>query len=380
MLLKHQILMISVLIAAGLNATCSKAPKIEKVDAKQQQVEPGRTVKLVGENFGQDVSKLEVKVDDKLAEVKKVDDQNLEVTVPEDTGEGTHKIVVRNKETQAESLPVEIKVEISSPEIAEITPESVRSGGVLKVQGTHFNPVAEEMDAKLGNEKVLVTAITATSAELRVPENMDPGMRDLVFTDLKTGKSSSPQKVQVTELVQIPPGSELHVKTAAEIGSASNQPGDRVSMVLAAPLGANGKIIASPDNAVTGRVTFVNQPGKVKGKAAIGFTIEKIDLDTHDSVAVQTNDFNSQAPSGKKKDTKKVLVTTGIGTLVGAIAGGGKGAAIGAAVGAGAGSTVVLLTKGDHVVIPEKSPLIFVLQKPLEVELTQPIAVTANKN
>lgn len=377
-MLKQKLQFLLVLLAVvGFYVSCSKAPKVEMVDTQQKQIEPGHTVKLVGENFGQDLSKVEVKVDDKPVEVKIVDDHNLEVTVPEDAGAGTHKIVVMNKETKAESAPVEVKVVVPSPEITRVEQESVRSGSVIKVEGTHFNPAADAMEAKLGSQMVTVTGITPTSVEVSVPENMEPGMRDLVLTDTKTGKSSNPQKVQVTQLIQIPEGTELNVKTAVEIGSALNKPGDNVPLVLAAPLDAGGKIIASSGNNVTGRVTFVNQPGKVKGKAAIGFTIEKIDLDTHDSVSVQTNDFNSQAPSGKKKDAKKILITTGVGTFIGALAGGGKGAAIGAGVGAGAGTTLVLLTKGDHVVLPEKSAIVFVLQKPVEVELTQPISGSA---
>ena len=375
MSLKQQMFVLIVLMAVtGLIAGCSKAPKIEKVEAEQQQqIEPGHTVKLVGENFGKDLTKLDVTIDDKPAEVKKVDEKDVEVTLPPDVAEGSHKIVVKNKETKVASAPVEIKVEIPSPQISKIPSESIRSGEVLKVEGTHFNDGNDAMNAKLGNEKVTLTSVTPTSLEVHVPENMDPGTHDLVLTDLKTGKSSSPQKVQVTQLVRIPSGAELHVRTTAEVGSAISQPGDSVAMVLTSPLGANGKIIASPGNHVTGRVTFVNQPGKVKGKAAIGFTVEKIDLDTHDSVSVQTNDFNSEAASGKKKDAKKILIGTGVGTLVGALAGGGKGAAIGAGVGAGAGTVLVLSTKGDHVVLPEKSSLVFVLQKPMEVELTHPI-------
>jgi YmgG-like glycine-zipper protein/IPT/TIG domain-containing protein len=372
---EKKLMVFILLIMAGLFISCTSAPKVEKVEMEQKQIEPGRTVRLVGENFGKDLSKLEVKVDDETAEAKVIDDQHMEITVPDDVAEGLHKIIVENKETKAKSEPLEVQVAIPSPVITSIEPEKVRTGSVLRVNGKHFNSSA--MVARLGDQNPSLANITATSAEVNIPEQMEPGTWDLVLTDPKTEKSSDPQKVQISRLIQIPAGTELKMKTSDEIGSKTNQPGDPVNLVLTAPLESNGIVIASAGNHAAGKVTFVDQPGKVKGKAAIGFTLKKIDLDNHDSVAVQTNDFSSQAPSGKKKDAKRILIGTGAGALIGAIAGGGKGAAIGAGVGAGAGTTLVLVTKGDHVVLPQDSKLVFVLQSPLAIELTQPMTSMA---
>ncbi|HSE43266.1 MAG TPA: IPT/TIG domain-containing protein [Acidobacteriota bacterium] len=261
---------------------------MQKVEAEHWEVEPGETIKLVGNNFGKDLSKLEVTVEDKEAEITKAEDTSLEIKMPKDIVAGSHKLVVKNRDTKEESQPVEIKV---------------------------------------------------------------------------------------VEHIKIPAKTKLAFRIMSPIGSETSHSGDKVSMVLASPLLLNGRIIAASGNGATGRVTFVEQPGKVKGRAAIGFTAESIDLETGETLAITTNDFSSRVPSGKKKDAKKIAITTGAGTVVGALIGGKKGAAIGAATGAGVGTTVVLTTKGDHVMIPKDSKIQFVLQDPVEFEIHKPLAV-----
>lgn len=289
-MLRNIFIFVLCLFVAGAFVSCKSTPSVDKVEAEDADVQPGETVKLVGSNFGEDLAKLEVKVGDKEAEITKVEENSLEVTMPKDVNAGSHKLVVKNRDTEEASRPVEVKV---------------------------------------------------------------------------------------VEHLQIPAGTALHIRMMGAIGSAESHPGDEVPMVLSAPLLSNGRIVAPAGNGVTGRVTFVDQPGKVKGRAAIGFTAESVDLATGETVPVQTSQFNSRAPSGKKKDATKIAVTTGVGTVVGALIGGKKGAAIGAATGAGVGTTIVLTTKGDHVAIPKDAELEFVLQNPVDIEIHEPLPTLA---
>jgi len=128
------------LFVAGAFVSCKSNPTVERVEAENSDVEPGETVKLVGDNFGEDMTKLEVTVGDKEAEVTKAEDGSLEVKMPKDVDAGSHKLVVKNRETKQESQPVEVKVVEPSPEITGVEPDPVRSGTVLQVEGDHFNP------------------------------------------------------------------------------------------------------------------------------------------------------------------------------------------------------------------------------------------------
>lgn len=277
-------------LVLGSFIACRSTPSVQKVEARDADIEPGKTVKLLGSNFGKDPAKLEVTVEGKEAEVTRAEDTSLEITIPRNVDAGSHKLVVKNRETNEQSSPVE---------------------------------------------------------------------------------------VNVVEHVRIPVETTLDLQTMEALGSEASHSGDEVSMVFSVPLVSNGRVVAAAGSHATGRVTFVDQPGKVKGRAAIGFTVETISLETGAAIPVQTNDFNSRAPSGKKKDATEIAITTGVGTLIGALVGGGKGAAIGAATGAGAGSAIVLTTRGNHVLIPKGSRVEFVLQKPIEIEIHKPLPTVA---
>lgn len=260
----------------------------------------------------------------------------------------------------------------SAPEVGQIRTQKIQPGIVFQVPGKNFGADPSRIAVVVGQANAHVRRVSADSIEVELPRTLEAGTYPLVVTDRKTNKSSDPVEIHVTEIVKIPAHSKLIVKINQSIGSKISSAGDIVLLQLKESLMVSGRIAVAQGSEVVGHVTRVREPGRVKGRAAIGFTLTELKRGA-DSLPISTDEFYRIAPSTVKHDVKTIGITTGIGTLIGALAGGGKGAAIGAAVGGGAGTGEVLLTKGKEVVIPTGGVYEFTLQKQIEFEIAQPL-------
>jgi hypothetical protein len=169
------------------------------------------------------------------------------------------------------------------------------------------------------------------------------------------------------EVVEIPAGTTLTVAMIDAVGTDTSKAGDTFMASVAEPVVVNGKTVLPKGMKVRGRVATVDEPGRVKGKAAISLVLTQF-VKNGKTYAITTEPFTAQAAAGTKKDALKVGAGAAIGAAIGAIAGGGKGAAIGAAAGGGAGTAAVLATKGDHIKIDSETKVNFVLKNDVKVE------------
>jgi len=169
-------------------------------------------------------------------------------------------------------------------------------------------------------------------------------------------------------VVKVPAGTTLIVATSDAIGTDKNKAGDAFTAAIAEPVVIDGKTVFPKGTKVQGKIETLDEPGKVKGKAALSLVLTQVALKDK-TLTIATEPFSAEADSNKKKDAAKVAGGAGIGAVVGAIAGGGKGAAIGAAVGGGAGTTAVLVTKGDQLKIDPETRINFVLKNGVEVQM-----------
>jgi len=159
--------------------------------------------------------------------------------------------------------------------------------------------------------------------------------------------------------VTLPAGYELDVRLISTISTNRHQAGDSFSASLDQPLVIDGLVIAEKNARVEGRVIDSQKAGRIKGRSAISLELVRLHTEDGQQIEISTSTHSREAESTAKSDAKKVGIMAGIGAAVGAIAGGGKGAAIGAGVGAGAGGGTVAATRGDAVVIPSETRLVF---------------------
>ena len=152
------------------------------------------------------------------------------------------------------------------------------------------------------------------------------------------------------------------------VGTDTSKPGDTFTASVVEPVVINGKTALAKGTKVRGRVESVDEPGRVKGRAAITLVLTQV-VGKDKPQNITTEPFKAEAEADTKKDAIKVGSGAAVGAIVGAIAGGKKGAAVGAAVGGGAGTGVVLATKGDHIKLDSETKVNFVLKNDVNVEL-----------
>jgi hypothetical protein len=170
--------------------------------------------------------------------------------------------------------------------------------------------------------------------------------------------------------VEVPAGTVLELELLTALDSGVNQPGDEIQARTLSPLYVDGKLALDSGALVEGRVTEAKASGRVKGRAVLGFTFERMDT-PGGRKKIRTSYVAEEAESGKKKDAAVIGGAAGVGAIVGGIIGGKKGAAIGAGVGGAGGTGVVLGTKGKEIRLPVGSKVNVRLDDPVTFPLAE---------
>ena len=191
----------------------------------------------------------------------------------------------------------------------------------------------------------------------RASSDSDPSRSD---TSRPGGISSTAGVASSGAPVEIPQDTTLRVELLNNLSTDVSQRGDRFEARVLEPA-------PYADMVVTGRVSSVRRPGKIRGSGQLQLTfqqirttdgrwanfsaqvIEVVETRTDSSVGDVDEEGGVRGRSTTKEDVAKVGAAAGIGAIIGAIAGGGKGAAIGAAVGAGVGTGGVMTARGRDI-------------------------------
>jgi hypothetical protein len=183
----------------------------------------------------------------------------------------------------------------------------------------------------------------------------------------KSTEASPAPKPAIVE-VTIPEGTVFELELLTALDTSVNRAGDEIQARTISPVYLKGEPVLAQGTYVEGSVTEVQASGKVKGRARLAFTFDK--LSTQAGVMdVKTSYVDKEASSGKKKDATIIGGGAGVGALVGGILGGKKGAAIGAAIGGAGGTAVVLTTSGDEIKLPVGTEVNVRLDTPVTIQL-----------
>jgi hypothetical protein len=185
----------------------------------------------------------------------------------------------------------------------------------------------------------------------------------------------------------VQPGTHIPLGLINSVSTKHSVPGDRIYLETVFPIVIESHIVIPPGSYVTGTVTEVKRPGRVKGRGELYVRFDSITLPNG-----VTRDFRSRLGSVDARGDERVdkegavkgdsnkggdLLTLGgaaaSGASIGAIAGSaeghaGMGAGIGAAAGAAAGLAAVLLTRGPDAVLAKGSTIEMILDRPLTFE------------
>jgi hypothetical protein len=164
----------------------------------------------------------------------------------------------------------------------------------------------------------------------------------------------------------IPTGSKVAIRMIDSVDSEVQKVGETFVAVLDESIYSGGVEVIPRGSDVRGRISNVNEAGRVAGSAELGLELTQIIVNGI-PYSVTTSEYAEVGEGRGGQTAKRVGGGAAVGAIIGAIAGGKKGAAVGAGVGAGAGTAVQVMTKGEKLRIPSETKLEFTLRAPLVV-------------
>jgi type IV secretion system protein VirB10 len=186
-------------------------------------------------------------------------------------------------------------------------------------------------------------------------------------------------------------GTRIPLGLINSISTKNAAEGDRVYLETVFPIMANGRIVIPPGSWVSGTVTEVKRPGRVKGRGELYLRFDCLTLpngvtrdfrarvggiDGRGGEEFDKTEGKIQSEGNKAGDVRTVAEAAGAGASVGLIAGSASqhyamGGGIGAAVGATAGLMAVLLTRGPDAVLAKGSTIEMITDRPLQFQKSE---------
>lgn len=181
-----------------------------------------------------------------------------------------------------------------------------------------------------------------------------------------TSARASAARQQYRE-VTLPAGTRIQLRLGSGYSSAASHVEQRVDATVVSAVHANGVTALPAGSRVSGVVSSVARPGKVKGRGSIGLRFNDVVVDGERYPIAAS--YTRVAPATKGSDAKKIAIPAAGGAIVGAIIGGKKGALAGAAIGGGAGTAVVLSTRGKDAYIGNGSVIGVTLRRAVTIRV-----------
>lgn len=194
-----------------------------------------------------------------------------------------------------------------------------------------------------------------------------------------------PSAPAAAESYTIESGTRIPLALISSVSSKNSSAGDRIYLETAFPIVKGNHIVIPTGSYVTGTVTEVKRPGRVKGRGELYVRFDSITLPNGVTREFRSRLGSVDASSGETLDPKegevrasgnkagdaRTVATGGMGgASVGAIAGSAAGhaamgAGVGSAAGAAAGMAAVLFSRGPDAELTKGSTIEMVLDRPL---------------
>lgn len=246
----------------------------------------------------------------------------------------------------------------------------------VKISGTLLEVRAEQvvLERPGGERTTLPRAdiLTIATAPATPPRKEPAAARETAATSgaADAPKAATPASLPEYRELTIPAGTVLAVALRTAVSSDTSSPEDPVRGTLRRAVTIDGVQALPSGTAVLGHVTSATRSARVKGRAAVAFRFNQIDLPGDGGrTAIRSGTLTHVAPGTKKEDAAKIGGGAAGGAIVGGLLGGGDGAAKGAAIGGAAGTGVVLGTRGKEVRLEPGLPLSVRLTAPLTVRV-----------
>ena len=185
--------------------------------------------------------------------------------------------------------------------------------------------------------------------------------------------------------VVVPAGTQIPIELTSSVSSRTAYVGQSVYGRTTYPVTVSNRIVIPVGAYVQGTITQSVRPGRIHGKAKLGFRFESLTLPSgftksfsatlagfagNGKEGFKRGESRVEGESSKGKDAEAIVVSGAEGAGIGSIAGisgghSGAGAAVGATGGALGGLIWVLATRGKEIVLPPGTDFQLELDRPL---------------
>jgi hypothetical protein len=184
----------------------------------------------------------------------------------------------------------------------------------------------------------------------------------------------------------IPAGTKVPLALKHAISTKSAREGDAVYAETTFPVVQNDRILIPAGTYVQGKISRVQRPGRIKGRAEVlmhfttliypsGYTVllpgAIENVPGADKTSVKDQEGTIRQDSQKGEDIATVASSAATGTVIGGVSGGGKGAAIGAGVGGAVGTAIALLSRGNDVKLDAGTTVEMVIQRAVPLDASR---------
>jgi type IV secretion system protein VirB10 len=201
----------------------------------------------------------------------------------------------------------------------------------------------------------------------------------------------TPDSAPVSNGYTVDTGTRIALGLINSVSTKHSSAGDRIYLETVFPIVIQNHIVIPPGSYVTGTVTEVKRPGRVRGRGELFVRFDSLTLpngvtrdfrsrlggiDARGTEHLDKKEGMIQGDSNKGGDLKTAGESAAGGASIGAIAGSaaghaGMGAGIGGAAGAAAGLAGVLLSRGPDAILAKGSTIEMILDRPLVFEASE---------
>ena len=214
---------------------------------------------------------------------------------------------------------------------------------------------------------------------MKLHNRIGPALAIVLTASALSAQETAPPPLAFT----VDAGTKVLLALINSVSTKHSVEGDRVYLETQYPILVNGRIVIPVGSWVTGTVTQVKKPGRVKGRGELYVRFDALTLpngvvrdfrgrigsmDGNAKSEVDRKEGAVRGESNKGGDARTVGEAAATGTSVGVIAGGaaghyGMGAGIGAAAGAAAGMAGVLLSRGPDATLARGQTVEMILDR-----------------
>lgn len=181
----------------------------------------------------------------------------------------------------------------------------------------------------------------------------------------------------------IPAGTKIPLALKQAISTKNAQEGDPVYCETTFPFVVDDKIVIPAGTYVQGKISRIQRPGRVKGRAELlmhftsmiypsGYTVmlpgSVENLPGADKTSIKGSEGTVRQDGEKGKDIGTIASTASTGAVIGGLSSGGKGAGIGAGIGGVAGLAIAMLSRGADVKLEPGTSIEMIIQREVTVD------------